>query len=1099
MSTLKSHNHSPASSGSGFAPLGDPHRPENANSSSNGAASSTASPRDFGQFWIPAQAGSPLSRAGLLQPKSYMSSPSSRGSRPRNAPLHTQEDIRDYTMQLSSLPMQTPAFLAAPAPSEDAFIFPSVSHAMESDEIDHQHIPSSMSMTSVLTNPSDVVDLTASTSTLSTQTGPSTPRLRPSVPSGLSLMLSRTPEDHVGSSGTVPDDSQTSTPTVTGRDFISQFPQPPPLPSTHIPASTLPRPDEETSHISSERQPLLSDIEAVRPAYGGNNHVSSGPIGPSKPTHVTALNKLKTRLLSKDYKATSEYVLASLVKSIPAVVLGTLLNILDGISYGMIIFPTGGVFANMGGVGVSMFFVSAVIAQLTYSFGGSGFAGANGSMMIEVVPFFHILANTIAAEIGEDNPHAILATTIVAFSFSSILTGLTFFLLGALRLGSLIGFFPRHILVGCIGGVGVFLIITGFTVCTRMSDDDFDLSLTTFKFLFLDAYNLALWLPPFALAVILRIITHKYHHQLIFPLYFIIIPIIFYIVVVAASLNLSSLRDKGWLFIIDTSDDPWYKFYSYYDFRATSWSALWATLPTQLALLFFNILHPPLNVPALAVSLNHDIDTDKELVGHGYSNLLAGIFGTVPNYLVYVNTLLFYRVGGTTRISGFILAGATAALLFIGTGPIEFIPVMVVGALIFVLGIDLVKEALWDTRHRVNRLEYITIASIMVCMTVWDFVIGVLFGIIMSCFFFVIQSSQRRSIRALYTGETAMSTIRRPGAHRAYLREVSKQTTILRLQGFLFFGTITQVEETIRGLVDGPRWQREPMRFLILDIALVPGVDMSAAEAFVRVQRLLNGKQIILVISGLELDSPIEHALASVGLLVMDGVEVFSTYSDALEWTENSYLRAWFMSQKVETNAVALPGRQSEAVAFEGSLSSTPRRSHIVDAGLRTIARDQSPDLSFSDNPEPCNTLVMAFSSYAPVNRDTFLPLVPYLDRMHLPEGHILWEQGEPPDGLYIVESGILRATYRFAEYLSPTHETMVPGTLAGELSTLSGQERNARCVVERQATVWKLTSQNLSRLENEQPEFSRTFMKLVLKAAKLDYDTLIAALALRQ
>jgi SulP family sulfate permease len=34
-------------------------------------------------------------------------------------------------------------------------------------------------------------------------------------------------------------------------------------------------------------------------------------------------------------------------------------------------------------------------------------------------------------------------------------------LLGALRLGSLIGFFPRHILVGCIGGVGLFLMITG--------------------------------------------------------------------------------------------------------------------------------------------------------------------------------------------------------------------------------------------------------------------------------------------------------------------------------------------------------------------------------------------------------------------------------------------------------------------------------------------------------------------------------------------------------------------------------------------------------------------------------------------------------------
>jgi len=64
--------------------------------------------------------------------------------------------------------------------------------------------------------------------------------------------------------------------------------------------------------------------------------------------------------------------------------------------------------------------------------------------------------------------------------------------------------------------------------------------------------------------------------------------------------------------------------------------------------LFFNVLHPPLNVPALgkpdvfdggscyynyshfiAVSLNEDVDTNKELVGHGYSNILSGLLGTV--------------------------------------------------------------------------------------------------------------------------------------------------------------------------------------------------------------------------------------------------------------------------------------------------------------------------------------------------------------------------------------------------------------------------------------------------------------------------------------
>jgi MFS superfamily sulfate permease-like transporter len=37
--------------------------------------------------------------------------------------------------------------------------------------------------------------------------------------------------------------------------------------------------------------------------------------------------------------------------------------------------------------------------------------------------------------------------------------------------------------------------------------------------------------------------------------------------------------------------------------------------------------------------------------------------------------------------------------------------------------------------HKVQRSEYVTIASIMVAMTVWDFVIGVFFGIIVSCAF----------------------------------------------------------------------------------------------------------------------------------------------------------------------------------------------------------------------------------------------------------------------------------------------------------------------------------------------------------------------------
>lgn len=132
------------------------------------------------------------------------------------------------------------------------------------------------------------------------------------------------------------------------------------------------------------------------------------------------------------------------------------------------------------------------------------------------------------------------------------------------------------------------------------------------------------------------------------------------------------------------------------------------------------------------------------------------------------------------------LAAATAGVMFAGPSVIGFLPVMVVGALIFVLGLDLVKEvrphqllappacltdrrlkrcvsprpqALWDTRHKVTAFEYITIVAITVGMTVWDFVIGLLFGIVVACFFFVVQSSRRRVIRAGASCETLSGPI----------------------------------------------------------------------------------------------------------------------------------------------------------------------------------------------------------------------------------------------------------------------------------------------------------------------------------------------------
>lgn len=115
------------------------------------------------------------------------------------------------------------------------------------------------------------------------------------------------------------------------------------------------------------------------------------------------------------------------------------------------------------------------------------------------------------------------------------------------------------------------------------------------------------------------------------------------------------------------------------------------------------------------------------------SNFASGLLGSVPNYLVYVNSVLFIQNGGTTRISGFLLAGGSLGVLLAGPGLIGFLPVCVVSALIYVLALDLVKEAVWDTYSRVSSFEYATIWIIILTMTAFDFTIGLAVGLVLAC------------------------------------------------------------------------------------------------------------------------------------------------------------------------------------------------------------------------------------------------------------------------------------------------------------------------------------------------------------------------------
>ena len=171
------------------------------------------------------------------------------------------------------------------------------------------------------------------------------------------------------------------------------------------------------------------------------------------------------------------------------------------------------------------------------------------------------MASTILAQVGEDNSKSIIATTIASYSISSVITGIVFYAMGRFKLGSIIGFFPRHILLGCIGGVGWFLFITAIEVSAGLSGG-LKYNLATLQEIFRMG-KVFFWTGALALAIFLTVIKHWVKHALADAVFFMSALAIFYFFVAALpNLSFDDLRIRGLVFPAPEANKPWYHFYT---------------------------------------------------------------------------------------------------------------------------------------------------------------------------------------------------------------------------------------------------------------------------------------------------------------------------------------------------------------------------------------------------------------------------------------------------------------------------------------------------------------------------------------------------------
>ena len=583
------------------------------------------------------------------------------------------------------------------------------------------------------------------------------------------------------------------------------------------------------------------------------------------------------------------------VGRLPAVLVSMLLVLFQTVSFGGICFP-GSWVSVPPSLGFQIMIFATIVGQVFLTF-GSCFDFAIALVMVENVQLMHgiadiVMANQLkgAADGSTDVPYmsvAVYTTTMVAFALTTIVTGVFFFLLGRFKLGSIVSSFPRHTIVGLIGGIGIFLSTSGLEVSTSVP---WDWNAVCFK-KYASHALVPLWLLTVFLVVLLRLIVYVTKWNNVSPFFFLSIPFAFYGLLWVAGVSIESAHEFGWFFPLSPTDNiiggqsP-FMMWTLIDLSLVDWAALWQCVPTAVALVVFSLSHVPINVPSLSISTGTDANMNDELTSHGVFNFVSGICGGLPSYLCYCISLANFKLGNTSGkrshtfggrlvsyLCGSTLVALELVLFFKGPAVLGHIPRCLGGTLLLNVGLDLTWEALVDCFFTFDSVEYVSVVVITVVITLYGMTEGLIVCAISAAATFVIQSAINSNdvgvIKSIRTARTLRSSRRRVKKILQLLESESTSVTVIQLQGYVFFANSMDIflkvhhllEEnkrnaTLSGARAPPYVSRRDsvslqpvLRFLVLDFTLVQSIDSSAAETVAKLHELCTSYRVRLCYS----------------------------------------------------------------------------------------------------------------------------------------------------------------------------------------------------------------------------------------------------------
>ncbi len=215
-------------------------------------------------------------------------------------------------------------------------------------------------------------------------------------------------------------------------------------------------------------------------------------------------------------------------------------------------------------------------------------------------------------------------------------------------------------------------------------------------------------------------------------------------------------------------------------------------------------------------------DSDKELIGQGIGNTIAGFFGAIPGAGATMRTVINIRTGGRTKISGILHALLLLAVV-ISLAPLAAqIPHAVLAGILIKVGYDIIDVGYLKRAHTGPRLDLALMAMVLVVTVFVDLITAVAAGVVLAALAFIKQLADQQLKQ--FSGEDTSTLVMTP-EEEELLETVRGEVTMFDFGGPLSFGAAADVGHQVRERVKGKTTA------IILDFSRVPFVDVSAARA----------------------------------------------------------------------------------------------------------------------------------------------------------------------------------------------------------------------------------------------------------------------------